>query len=430
MKTCLLILAVLLTNQFTGSSANQGDTLKAAFIGNSYTSVNDLPQITKDVAASAGDQLITGVNAPGGYTLQQHSTDATTLSMIQQGNCDYVVLQEQSQRPAFPISQVQTEVFPYARALDSIISVYNICGETVFYMTWGYENGDQSNCATWPPVCTYEGMDSLLQLRYTMMAQDNNAALSPVGKVRRYIRNNYPSVQLYQADGSHPTEAASYIAACCFYTVFFQKNPELITYDYTLTSTDAQLFREVVKAFVFDSLSLYIAQSSMPVSDFTYSSTDDTIVSFINSSVNADTYLWNFDDGNTSADQSPVHSFPDTGTYVISLVSYHCSHTDTSWQTIHLSHLQSIQNPVITNSSFLIYPDPVGEVLNLKVTNSKNITKLIIVDQIGQTIFETIRKQEENIQINTASLRPGIYSLLITYGSEHEKQYCIRFIRQ
>ena len=50
-------------------------------------------------------------------------------------------------------------------------------------MTWGRENGDQSNCQSWPPVCTYEGMDDLLRERYMIMANDNNALVAPVGAV-------------------------------------------------------------------------------------------------------------------------------------------------------------------------------------------------------------------------------------------------------
>lgn len=86
------------------------------------------------------------------------------------------------------ISQVETDVFPYAHYLDSVINFYNPCVETAFYMTWGRKNGDASNCSFWPPVCTYDGMDSLLNLRYRMMADSNASILSPVGAVWNYIR--------------------------------------------------------------------------------------------------------------------------------------------------------------------------------------------------------------------------------------------------
>lgn len=181
------------------SAANgQGLSKKVLFLGNSYTGVNDLPNMLSDAAKSTGDTLLFDSNIPGGYTFKRHAGDVNSLSKIIQGGWDYVVLQEQSQYPSFPISQVQASVFPYARFLDSLIQAKNPCAETVFYMTWGRKNGDAGNCASWPPVCTYAGMDSLLNLRYNMMADDNNAILSPVGAVWKYIRQNHPLIELYQ----------------------------------------------------------------------------------------------------------------------------------------------------------------------------------------------------------------------------------------
>ena len=250
MKNIITILTLLI-----GSiSFSYGQTKRVLFLGNSYTSVNNLPQIVADVAASLGDTLIFDSNSPGGYTFQGHSTDATSLAKIALGNWDYVILQEQSQRPSFPISQVETDVFPYAHILDSIINAENQCAETVFYMTWGRKNGDASNCVSWPPVCTYSGMDSLLNLRYRMMADSNNAIVSPVGAVWENIRQNFPLIDLYQADESHPSVAGSYAAACCFYTALFRKDPTLITFNSGLSATDAANIKNAAKLIVYDNL--------------------------------------------------------------------------------------------------------------------------------------------------------------------------------
>ena len=58
-------------------------TKSVLFIGNSYTSVNNLPLTVKQLALSKGDSLFVDSNAPGGYTFQQHTTNATTLSKKQ-----------------------------------------------------------------------------------------------------------------------------------------------------------------------------------------------------------------------------------------------------------------------------------------------------------------------------------------------------------
>ncbi|MFN6091126.1 MAG: SGNH/GDSL hydrolase family protein, partial [Bacteroidota bacterium] len=193
MKIKSLFLLLLIANY----SRAQQQIKKVLFIGNSYTYVNDLPALLSNAAQSTGDSVIYDSNCIGGYTFQLHSTNATTLQKIAQGNFDFVVLQEQSQLPSFPISQVQSSVYPYAKTLDSLINVANPCTETVFYMTWGRKNGDASNCPNWPPICTYSGMDSLLRMRYENMANTNSALVSPVGAVWRYIRNNFPGIELY-----------------------------------------------------------------------------------------------------------------------------------------------------------------------------------------------------------------------------------------
>ena len=137
------------------------------------------------------------------------------------------------------------------RSLDSLIHVYNPCAETVFYMTWGRKTGDASNCSIWPPVCTYEGMDSLLRARYLIMADNNNGIVSPVGPVWHYIRNQNPLIELYQTDLSHPSLAGSYAAACAFFASVFRQDPTLITTDGGVNATDAAFIRsEIGRAHV------------------------------------------------------------------------------------------------------------------------------------------------------------------------------------
>lgn len=246
---------LLLLSLFICSIVNgQGLTKRTLFLGNSYVYVNDLPQMVADAAISTGDTFIFDSNSPGSYTLQGHSTNATSLAKIGVGNWDYVILQEQSQRPSLPIGQVATDVFPYAHVLDSIINAENPCAETVFYMTWGRKYGDASNCASWPPVCTYAGMDSLLNLRYRMMADSNDAIVSPVGAVWNYIIQNFPLIELYQVDESHPSVAGTYAAACSFYSVLFRKDPTLIAFNSSLSATDAANIRAAAKLIVYDNL--------------------------------------------------------------------------------------------------------------------------------------------------------------------------------
>ena len=402
MKLKSLILLLLIANY----SIAQQQIKKVLFIGNSYTYVNDLPALLSSVAQSTGDSVIYDSNCIGGYTFQLHSTNATTLQKIAQGNFDFVVLQEQSQLPSFPISQVQSSVYPYAKTLDSLINVANPCTETVFYMTWGRKNGDASNCPNWPPICTYSGMDSLLRMRYEYMANANNALVSPVGAVWRYIRNNFPAIELYSADESHPSLAGSYAAACTFYSIVFRKDPTAITFSSTLDSTDAANIRNAAKLVAYDSLNFWnVGDYDMNV-NFTYSMGSSAGVILMNQSTNCDSILWDFGDGTQSNIGSPIHVYQQGGNYSITLVGYHCNETDTFSLPISIGQvgINEIKSSVITSAS-------ISEDGQLIINGDlQSIKELTIYNSAGELLYQS---NYINNKIPLGNIANGMYILKV-----------------
>ena len=227
------------------------DMPRVLFVGNSYTAVNNLPQMVADVAESMGDAMEFCSNTPGGCTFEMHCRNQS-MAMICEGDWDYVILQEQSQLPAFPFDSVELYVFPFAKQLVDSVYAFNPQAEPMFYMTWGRKNGDTE--FGYPPMDTYEGMDSLLYARYMQMGEDNDASVCPVGRVWHYLREHHAEIELYQMDGSHPSLAGSYAAACAFYTMLFGRDPDSITFDAGLGARQARNIRAAVQAVVFDSL--------------------------------------------------------------------------------------------------------------------------------------------------------------------------------
>jgi hypothetical protein len=285
------------------------------FIGNSYTYVNDLPLLVSTIANSQGESIFYDSNTPGGYTLSGHCANATTLAKIAQGNWDYVVVQAQSQEPSFSPGQVASSVLPYAHILDSLIHVASPCAETVFYMTWGRKNGDASNCAAYPPVCTYAGMQSSLRSSYLLMAQQNNASVAPVGLAWREVINQNPSFDLYQSDQSHPSIYGSYLTACTFYSSFFQRKviPNAATIA-GISSADKLFLEQNSNQLVFDSLQTWYDSGNIPFISYSYQLLHDTI-QFVNTSINATNYDWSFYGGTgqtNSTLQNPFIIYPTT----------------------------------------------------------------------------------------------------------------------
>lgn len=389
----------------------QGQTKRVLFLGNSFTYINDLPEIIYEVANSMGDTLDYDSNTPGGYTFQEHSKNNESLSKIMEGNWDFVVLQG-SQLPSFPINQVEVEVFPYAHYLDSIINIYNSCGETMFYMTWGKKNGDASNCIVWPPVCTYEGMDDLIQERYMMMAVSNKAVVSPVGAVWRYIREHYPSIELYVEDEMHPSKAGSYAAACCFYTAIFRNDPSLIPYDYTLSPQVAGQIKTAVKRVMYDSLlSWHIGEYDL-FSDFSYSQINGYTFQFTSQSQNENGQLWDFG-ALIDTTANPTFTFPGSGTYPVQLTSFNPCDTIASNQEIYVSGIISSIEGIDMPEKSIIYPNPAIDKVYLNLKSTKGIS-INIYSLSGSNVI-AIDDLASN-EIDIGPLKIGLYFLEIVKG--------------
>ena len=77
-----------------------------------------------------GASIRTKLIAEGGYTLEEHWQVGKALPSIQQGGWDYVVLQEQSQRPVLE----QPKFFEFAQAFD--LEIKQSGAQTVLLMTW------------------------------------------------------------------------------------------------------------------------------------------------------------------------------------------------------------------------------------------------------------------------------------------------------
>jgi hypothetical protein len=393
------------------SIVSNAQTQKVLFIGNSYTGVNNLPQLVYNVAISVGDTLIYDAHTPGGNRLLNHATNATALAKINSNNWDHVVLQAQSQEPSFPIGQVQTEVFPYATILCDSIRANDVCTRPVFYMTWGRENGDASNCAFFPPVCSYEGMDSLLNLRYRMMGNDNDAYVSPVGAVWHYIRDNYPNIDLYSGDGSHPSLAGSYAAACTFYTVLFEKNPTLIQFNSSLSESDANQIKEAAKAVAFDNLSEWNVGSFDPAAEFSFTK-NGTEIAFINSSTFADSFLWNFGDGETSTEIEPVHDYQNNNVYTTQLVADNCGISDTFSMEL---MIQVVATNDLLKSQVRIYPSPTKGLVNIEF-ELEEMVRVKVTDVNGRVVYQGKNISSPGVQFELRG-NAGLYFVQVANKS-------------
>jgi PKD repeat protein len=407
MKNLKLVLIAAFTSCISVSFAQTKNVL---FLGNSYTGVNNLPLLTYNLALSLGDTINYDSNTPGGYTYQGHSTNATSLAKIAQGNWDFVVLQEQSQMPSFPPSQVATEVYPYAQILVDSIKLANACAEPLFYMTWGRKNGDAGNCASYPPLCTYDGMQGRLRESYMEMSLDNDCSVSPVGAAWKYVRDNYPTIELYSADESHPSINGSYLAACVHYASIYRESPVGASFISTVTAIDAAILQEAAELVVLDSLSTWRIGDNDVVASFTSNTVGGSTV-FSENGTNGTTYSWDLDDGSTETAASFSYTYADDGIYNVELIATNGCDSDTVSQQVTINTTGIRENTLevivykVQNDYTLTFTNSTPRKLHLydtkggllQVSSSNQSAIKITIPQAGMYILHVVESDKSAV---------------------------------
>jgi hypothetical protein len=178
----------------TASKTTDEKTLRVLFIGNSYTYVNDLPALLKQLLAARKVKLESESVTPGGATLEKQWTDGKAAEAIRRGRWDYVVLQEQSQRPFLDPEAMAK----YARLLQAEIA--KVGAKTLLYETWAAKASPEEQ--------------PKLTATYEALGRELKATVVPVGEAwKRAIERG---LALHGPDGRHPSLQGSYLAACVF----------------------------------------------------------------------------------------------------------------------------------------------------------------------------------------------------------------------
>jgi PKD repeat protein len=367
-----------------------------------------LPLVLYNLALSNGDTIIYDSSAPGGHTFEQHTNNATTLSKINAQDWDYIVLQEQSQKPAFDPSQVQIETYPYAAQLNDLILANDSCTETVFFMTWGRKYGDASNCAVYPPICTFAGMQARLRQSYVEMADDNQALVAPVGEAFKNARLADSTINLYSPDNSHPSLPGTYLAACTFYATIYETSPVGLSYNAGLNANQAAFLQQIAFQTVFDSLSVWNINEFEPQASFTFNQSGSSpfSIAFNNTSSNATSFYWDIGDGDSAITGSFIHTFAGPGVYTVSLIVSNGCNTDTISQEITLSPFNSISinKPDLFN---IIYQN---QMLNIHFPDAtQEEMRIRIYDASGKQVYQIHNLNNQIENINTSQWGKGIY---------------------
>lgn len=168
------------------------------FIGNSYTSRNQLPRLLSDLAAAAEHprrvefELIFG----GGASLKRHWNAGIAQEKLARLSWNYVVLQEQSTLPLKNAARYHQSVRLFAP------EIARSGAKTALYLTWARQHAPETQGSITRAI--------------EEIAAEIGAMVIPVGPAWQAVRARHGDVALYTDDGSHPTVVGSYLAACVF----------------------------------------------------------------------------------------------------------------------------------------------------------------------------------------------------------------------
>lgn len=189
-------------------------SLRVLFIGNSYTYYNDLPAMVASLGAPgagtpARPRIVVDAVTEGGATVQRH-WEAMRQDRVRMGPWSAVVLQGQSVEPIAAFTGFNTYVGRFA----GVIAEAN--ARAVLFATWARRSGDAVYAQPWSGG-DFAAMSSRLDGAYRRAAMNHGADVAAVGARWAEALAQRPALGLYDADGSHPSLAGSYLAACVIY---------------------------------------------------------------------------------------------------------------------------------------------------------------------------------------------------------------------
>ena len=188
-----------------GRPSALGAGSRVLMIGNSLTSVNDVPAMVEALADAAGLDWEVEAITTGGASLQDHWLRESTVERVRQGSWDAVVLQQGPS--SLPDSRINLR--HWAAVIDAEVRA---------------AGGRSSLYEVWPEQARLEVFDRVRD-SYALAAVDVGGNFLPAGEAWREAWRRDPGAPLYGPDAFHPSLAGSYAAALAIYAGLSGRTP-------------------------------------------------------------------------------------------------------------------------------------------------------------------------------------------------------------
>ncbi len=168
-----------------------------------------------------------------------------------------------------------------------------------------------------------------------------------------------------------------------------------------------------------------------PSANFTADNTivylPDAMVLFVNNSLNAQYYHWDFGDSTTSTEMTPLHIYTYADTFTVSLIAYNDEDSECGADTlikedyIIVINLGGMSDLAGSNEQIYIYPNPNKGIFNIVVKTDKKTDLIIELMNIqGQIVYKNNVKGVLTFidEIDVSEFAKGIYYLKVNTGKQ------------
>ncbi len=404
----LIILLLLVINVLCQAQ----DTTKVLFIGNSFTSQNNLPNLFLQLSQASGKNVVVASHMPGGVSVgdisqgtSAHMNNPIVYSLIKSNNWDYLVLQDNQGRfclgyGQFPSSSLVIE--GHLKIRDSLL-YYHPCAHMIWFAGFGPKNG-------YPPYGnTGAALIDSIYHNYQFLFDTAGQVIAPIGPAFKRIIFGYPTINLWSSDDVHPSLYGSCLTANVLYSTIFKSSPISSSYNPCISLNVDTLLKNIAFQTTIDSINFSGLLAITPSVNQTNNTLSVSGYQNCNWYYNGVPYIFN----NCTINMNQSGSY-----YAIVTDQNNCK-----FRTLEQHFLISIGlNNSITNSNFQIYPNPVHDFMFFNSDiSSINVLRLRIFDAMGNLV-KSLKIDQNQHQIYVGDLNNGMYLIVINSNEISESQ--------
>jgi gliding motility-associated-like protein len=178
---------------------------------------------------------------------------------------------------------------------------------------------------------------------------------------------------------------------------------------YTVTVTDRYGFSVAATPVSI------VFENPLPTAAFTSSQSGLNTYTFVNTSVNATSYAWDFGDGQASTIANPIHVYATPGTYTAKLTVTNSCGTDIETQVLMIPELEFF-------NGFSPNGDGQNDNWNIPVLNYYPVNTVLIINRWGSEIWKGINYNNKDVvwtgkNMNGEDMPDGTYYYIINYDN-------------